>query len=52
MGAHAVRVAAFTDLDPTTAYHLWALREAVFVVEQACPYAELDGRDLEPTTGG
>ncbi|KAA2258855.1 GNAT family N-acetyltransferase [Solihabitans fulvus] len=26
------------------------LRVDVFVVEQSCPYPELDGRDLEPTT--
>ncbi|MCP2169640.1 GNAT family N-acetyltransferase [Goodfellowiella coeruleoviolacea] len=26
------------------------LRVAVFVVEQSCPYQELDGRDLEPGT--
>ena len=45
-----VRVGGFADLDPRTAYRLWQLREAVFVVEQACPYAELDGRDLEPGT--
>ena len=32
-----------------TAYRLWALRSAVFVVEQDCPYLDLDGRDLEPT---
>jgi ElaA protein len=45
-----VRVGAFDDIDPRTAYRLWQLRESVFVVEQACPYAELDGRDLEPRT--
>ena len=45
-----VRVAAFDDLDGRTAYSLWQLRESVFVVEQECPYAELDGRDLEPGT--
>jgi ElaA protein len=44
-----VRVAAFTELEPVTAYRLWALRGAVFVVEQECVYADLDGRDLEPT---
>ncbi len=27
-----------------------ALRVAVFVVEQACPYQEVDGRDTEPGT--
>ena len=36
------------DLDPGTLYRLLALRIEVFVVEQACPYPELDGRDLEP----
>jgi len=45
-----VRVAAFDELDSRTAYLLWQLRESVFVVEQECPYAELDGRDLEPGT--
>ncbi len=35
------------DLDPRTLYELLRLRVEVFVVEQACPYAELDGRDLE-----
>jgi ElaA protein len=45
-----IRVAGFDDLDPRTAYLLWQLRESVFVVEQGCPYPELDGRDLEPAT--
>ncbi|GAB6903809.1 GNAT family N-acetyltransferase [Kineosporia succinea] len=36
------------DLDPLTAYALMRLRVDVFVVEQECPYPELDGRDLEP----
>ncbi len=45
-----VRVASFDELDARTAYQLWQLRESVFVVEQECPYAELDGRDLEPGT--
>lgn len=45
-----VRIASFDDLDRRTAYLLWQLRESVFVVEQACPYPELDGRDLEPDT--
>jgi ElaA protein len=45
-----VRSAGFADLDPVTAYRLWALRSAVFVVEQDCPYLDLDGRDLEPLT--
>ncbi|NUR09729.1 MAG: GNAT family N-acetyltransferase [Nocardioidaceae bacterium] len=45
-----VQVAAFDELEPRTAYLLWRLRESVFVVEQQCPYPELDGRDLEPGT--
>jgi ElaA protein len=42
--------ASFDDLDARTAYLLWQLRERVFVVEQECPYLDLDGRDLEPAT--
>jgi ElaA protein len=38
------------DLTPDRLYALLRLRIAVFVVEQECPYQELDGRDLEPTT--
>lgn len=38
------------DLDPRTLYEILRLRVEVFVVEQACPYSELDGRDLEPRT--
>jgi ElaA protein len=45
-----VRVAAAEELDVRTSYLLWQLRESVFVVEQHCPYPELDGRDLEPGT--
>ena len=37
-------------LDARTAYDVWRLRQQVFVVEQDCPYPDLDGRDLEPTT--
>lgn len=50
VGAGAVRSAGFADLDPLTGYRLWALRAQVFVVEQDCPYLDLDGRDLEPAT--
>lgn len=45
-----VRVLAFDDLDARTAYDVWRLRQEVFVVEQSCPYPDLDGRDLEPGT--
>ncbi len=50
MSGYDVRVAGFGDLDARTGYLLWQLRESVFVVEQQCPYLELDGRDLEPGT--
>ncbi len=46
----AICAAAFTELDVLTLYRLLELRVAVFVVEQACPYPELDGRDVEPAT--
>lgn len=45
-----IRVASFRDLDATTLYALLKLRVDVFVVEQKCAYAELDGRDDEPGT--
>lgn len=38
------------DLDAATLYELLRLRVAVFVVEQSCPYPELDGRDLAAQT--
>ena len=41
---------SFDGLAPRTAYDVWRLRQQVFVVEQDCPYPDLDGRDLEPTT--
>ena len=42
--------AGFDDLAPRTAYDVWRLRQQVFVVEQECPYPDLDGRDLEEAT--
>jgi ElaA protein len=45
-----VRELAFDDLDARTAYEVWRLRQDVFVVEQECPYPDLDGRDPEPGT--
>jgi len=38
------------ELDAASLYALMQLRVDVFVVEQACPYHELDGRDLQPET--
>ena len=40
----------FEQLDARTAYDVWRLRQAVFVVEQECPYPDLDGRDTEGGT--
>lgn len=40
----------FEGLDARTAYDVWRLRQQVFVVEQECPYPDLDGRDAEPGT--
>ncbi len=48
--AAAVHVARFADLDAHTLYRILRLRVDVFVVEQHCPYPELDGRDVEPET--
>ena len=45
-----LHTAGFEDLDGHTLYALLKLRSDVFVVEQACPYPELDGRDIEPGT--
>ena len=45
-----LRLAQPTDLDLVTFYEILRLRVDVFVVEQACPYPELDGRDLDPST--
>jgi ElaA protein len=45
--AATVHRAWAADLDPRTLYEILRLRVEVFVVEQASPYADLDGRDLE-----
>ena len=45
-----VITAGFDALAPRMAYELWRLRQQVFVVEQDCPYPDLDGRDLEDGT--
>ena len=45
-----VLVAGLDELPVRTAYDVWRLRQQVFVVEQACPYPDLDGRDLEDST--
>ncbi|MFI7589203.1 GNAT family N-acetyltransferase [Spongisporangium articulatum] len=49
--APGVHRAGWSALDPGTLHDLLKLRVDVFVVEQECPYPELDGRDVEPGTG-
>lgn len=41
------RCKAFNELTPLQLYHIMALRQEVFVVEQNCPYLDADGKDLE-----
>ncbi|WP_338846811.1 GNAT family N-acetyltransferase [Massilia sp. W12] len=38
---------AFDQFSPHSLYHTLALRSQVFVVEQACPYLDPDGLDLQ-----
>jgi ElaA protein len=38
------------DLSTAMIYALLRLRVAVFIVEQRCPYQDLDGHDLDQTT--
>jgi len=45
-----IEAVPFQSLDAATAYDVWRLRQQVFVVEQACAYPDLDGRDDEPDT--
>lgn len=44
------QIVTFDQLDTHTLYELLQLRTDVFVVEQNCPYPELDGKDLHPQT--
>ena len=37
----------FNELTPTTLYALLALRSEVFVVEQQCPYQDIDFKDQQ-----
>ncbi|WP_019854816.1 GNAT family N-acetyltransferase [Actinopolyspora mortivallis] len=48
--AAAVHRAYTADLAAEDLYRMLRLRVDVFVVEQRCPYPELDGRDLEDST--
>lgn len=44
------QVLTFNELDIYTLYSLLQLRVDVFVVEQNCPYPELDDKDVHPQT--
>jgi ElaA protein len=50
MAEPSFRVERAEALTVRELYALLQLRVDVFVVEQECPYPELDGRDLEPDT--
>lgn len=43
-------IMTFDELPSRIAYEVWRLRQDVFVVEQDCVYADLDGRDHEHGT--
>lgn len=43
-------IVRFEQLDTYTLYAMLQLRVDVFVVEQNCPYPELDDKDLHPQT--
>ncbi|WP_432987196.1 GNAT family N-acetyltransferase [Dactylosporangium sp. CA-233914] len=43
-------ISDFASLSAAELYRILKLRCDVFVVEQHCPYPELDGRDAEPGT--
>jgi len=50
MSQDGVHRALAGELDAATLHALLRLRVDVFVVEQECPYPEVDGRDLEVGT--
>jgi len=45
-----LRLLSIDQLPSRIGYQVWRLRQDVFVVEQECAYADLDGRDVEPGT--
>jgi ElaA protein len=50
VSALEVHAAPFDDLNARSFHDIVRLRLDTFVVEQECPYRELDGRDILPTT--
>lgn len=45
---YEMHIGHLSSMSPETLYEVLRLRTDIFVVEQACAYPELDGRDLEP----
>jgi ElaA protein len=45
-----IQRSGFADVDRYVLHEILRLRAEVFVVEQACVYLDLDGRDIEPAT--
>ena len=50
MGSRRIEDRSFDELTTRQLHDLLRLRVEVFVVEQECPYAEIDGRDVEAGT--
>ena len=48
--APEVHAAHLNELRPETLLGILAVRQDVFVVEQNCPYRDIDARDAEPET--
>ena len=46
MGQLYWQIQSFNELSTTTLYGILALRNQVFIVEQNCPYQDMDGIDL------
>lgn len=40
-----VHISHYTNIPPKVLYDIFQLRSTVFVVEQNCPYLDLDGKD-------
>ena len=49
-GVTQIHEAGAPDIDIRVLYRILRLRQEVFVVEQDCPFVDLDGRDLEAAT--
>ncbi|WP_243060005.1 GNAT family N-acetyltransferase [Nocardioides sp. SR21] len=45
-----VLAVSFDMLDPYAVYGICKIRQDVFIVEQNCPYPDLDTRDVDPET--